>query len=330
MVAGVLVAAPPVPAYRLIHDGFVLGGEAGAQRWPEDAWPLRYRLLENQLLPEELFADHDAWREFLGAAIQQWNEIPTAEFDIRLEEEPLQQAYNLVSDGLNTIGFTTAFSGNWAGSAGFVSWVFEAGSLEECDVNLDPNYFTGVPEEMRRDRLTEVILHEVGHCLGLLHSDPMPVVTGLPGVDLAGFSPDPTMSYGDRGPFLTRDDIVGVSLLYPAPEFRGSTGSVAGAVRFRDGSPVRYAYVQAVEMGTPGARAGPGMFTDEEGNFLIEGLQPGPLMLWIHPIVLPRAHQFPGEWALNFQDQWVFTESVVGETTEVPAIALRRGRGTVE
>ena len=241
VVAGVLVVAPPAPAYRLIHDGFVPGGEAGAQRWPEDAWPLRYRLLENQLLPEALFADHDAWREFLGAAIQQWNEVATADVDIRLEEEPLQQAYNLVSDGLNTIGFTTAFSGRWAGAAGFVSWVFEAGSLEECDVNLDPNYFTKLPEETPRDRLTEGRPPRSRALSGLLPLRPGADRHRVARSGPRRLFPDPTMSYGDRGPVLTRDDIVGVSLLYPASEFRGSTGSVSGAVRFRDGSPARYA-----------------------------------------------------------------------------------------
>ena len=327
---GALVAAPEAPAYRLIHEDFMVGGEAGAVRWPDGAWPLSYRMLENELLPAGLFADHDAWREFLGATIQQWNDISTAELDIRLEERHLEQVYASDSDGINTIGFSSAFSGTHEGTSGFVSWIFEAGRFEGCDVNLDPAYIAGVSEEMRRDRLTGLVLHEVGHCLGLLHTDPMPVSNLLPGVNLTGFSSDPTMSYGDRGPSLTVDDIVGVSLLYPAPGFRESTGNFTGTIRFRDGAPARYAYVQAVETGSVGTRAGPGVFTDEEGTFLIEGVQSGPVMLWVHPIVVRNAHQFPGEWALSFQDQWVFAEAVAGETTEVPAVALRRGRGSVE
>ena len=196
VVGGTLVAAPEAPAYRLMHDreGAILGGESGAFRWPDDAWPLRYRLLENDLLPVDVFADHDAWREFLGAAFQQWNDIPTAEVDIRLEGEPVMQRDGSDGDGINTIGFSADLEATGGRINGRVSWVL----------------------------------------------------------------------------------------------------------------------------------------TDEDGRFLIEGLRPGPVMLWFHPSVIPGAHQFVGEFAFWFQDQWLFAEVTAGETTEVPAIALRRGRATIE
>ena len=288
-------------------------------------------MLENELLPAGLFADHDAWREFLGATIQQWNDISTAELDIRLEERHLEQVYASDSDGINTIGFSSAFSETAVG-AGFVSWKFEGGRLQGCDVNLNPEYPSRGSEATRARVVRRCRPPEVGHCLGLLHTDPMPMPVhyGLPGVNLHGFAPDPSMSYGYTGPSLTADDIVGVSLLYPVPGFRDSTGNVTGSVRFRDGAPARYAYVQAVEIGTAESRAGPGTFTAPEGVFLLEGVKPGPVMLWVHPVVVRGAHNFAGEWALRFQDQWVFVEAVAGETTEAPAIALRRGRGSVE
>ena len=334
VVGGTLVAAPEAPAYRLMHDreGAILGGESGAFRWPDDAWPLRYRLLENDLLPVDVFADHDAWREFLGAAFQQWNDIPTAEVDIRLEGEPVMQRDGSDGDGINTIGFSADLEATGGRINGRVSWVLEGDRLVGCDVMVNPAYPATLPEEDRLEKLTGLVLHEIGHCLPLLHSDPMPMTihVELPGVNLTGFSPDPAMSYGNFRESLTVDDMVAASLLYPAPEFRDSTGGLTGTVRFDDGAPVRYIYAQAVEIGSTRPRAGPGMFTDEDGRFLVEGLRPGPVMLWFHPSVIPGAHQFVGEFAFWFQDQWLFAEVTAGETTEVPAIALRRGRATIE
>ena len=241
VVGGTLVAAPEAPAYRLMHDreGAILGGESGAFRWPDDAWPLRYRLLENDLLPVDVFADHDAWREFLGAAFQQWNDIPTAEVDIRLEGEPVMQRDGSDGDGINTIGFSADLEATGGRINGRVSWVLEGDRLVGCDVMVNPAYPATLPEEDRLEKLTGLVLHEIGHCLPLLHSDPMPMTihVELPGVNLTGFSPDPAMSYGNFRESLTVDDMVAASLLYPAPEFRDSTGGLTGTVRFDDGAP---------------------------------------------------------------------------------------------
>ena len=334
VVGGAVLAAPEAPAYRLMHDrpGAVLGGQSGAFRWPNEAWPLRYRLLENDLLPAEVFKDHDTWREFLGAAIQQWNDIPTATVDILLEPEPVSQRDGSDSDGINTIGFSAELLATHGRTYGRVSWVLEGDRLAGCDVMVNPAYAGGLPEEVRQEQLTGLVLHEVGHCLPLRHTDPMPMTFPYErlGVDASGFTPDPAMSYGNFSDSLSVDDMVAASLLYPAPAFPDSTGGVTGTVRFRDGTPVRYIYVQAINVAGIRPRAGPGMFTDAEGRFLIEGLRPGPVMLWFHPSLNAGAHQFIGERAYWFQDQWLFAEVTPAETTEVPAIALRRGRGTVE
>ena len=319
-----------VSAYRFAHPGFAVRGAEGARRWPDDAWPVRYRVLENANLEVNgNFESADAWREFLLAAMGQWNAVETAEIDLRLEEAPAEQDAGIDADGINTIGFSSVFEEEDVPAAGFASWDYSEGEFRSCDVELNPEVFrTGAPQE-RLDRMTALVLHEIGHCLGLLHTVvmPMPFYAQLTEVDLTGFYPDPTMSYGRDGPFLLPDDEIAVSLLYPAPGFRASTGSLSGTIRFERGGPARFAYVQAVEIRDEGARAGPGAFADDEGVFLLEGVRPGPVMLWVHPMLVLGAHYFPGEWALSFQDQWLWTEAVAGSVTAVPDIAVVRGRG---
>lgn len=336
LVAGVVgIGAATAPAsagtaYRFSHPGFAVRGEEGARRWADDAWPVRYRVLENANLEENgNFESADAWREFLAAAMGQWNAVETAEIALELEETAAEQDAGIDADGINTIGFSSVFAEEEVPAAGFASWDFSGGALQSCDVELNPEVFrTGAPQ-YRLDRLTALVLHEIGHCLGLLHTVvlPMPFYAQLTEVDLTGFQPDPTMSYGRDGPFLMPDDEIAVSLLYPAPGFRASTGALSGTIRFEGGGPARFAYVQAVEVGEEDARAGPGAFADSDGVFLLEGVRPGPVLLWVHPMLILGAHFFPGEWALSFQDQWLWAEVTAGGVTAVPEISVFRGRG---
>lgn len=329
--SGALAApASAAAAYRFAHPRFVVAGEEGARRWADDAWPVRYRVLENANLEKNgTFESAAAWREFLAAAMGQWNAVETAEITLELEEAAAEQEAGIDADGINTIGFSSVFEEEEVPAAGFASWDFSGGELRSCDVALNPEVFQRGALQDRLDRMTALVLHEIGHCLGLLHTVvmPMPFYSQLTEVDLTGFYPDPTMSYGRDGPFLLPDDEIAVSLLYPAPGFRASTGSLSGTIRFEGGAPARHAYVQAVEISAEEARAGPGAFADGEGAFLLEGVRPGPVMLWIHPMLVLGAHYFPGEWALSFQDQWLWAEVTAGGVTEVPEIFVFRGRG---
>ena len=319
-------------AYLFGRYGPVLDRAETATRWNASAWPVRFRLLENANLErQDVFADSAVWREFVAAALGQWNAVPTAEAVVELEPESAAQDSAVFGDGINTIGFSSAFEEDGILAAGFASWDrSDEGEIRSCDVELNPEYAQRGTAAERLDRLVGLVLHEVGHCLGLRHTVvmPAPFYAALSEVDLTGFYPDPTMSYGRDGPFLMPDDMVGVSLLYPAPGFRAATASFSGTIAYEDGAAARHAYVQAVEISEEGARAGPGAFADGEGRFLLEGVRPGPVMLWVHPMLVLSAHHFPGDWALSFQDQWIWADARAGSTGELPEIRVFRGRGS--
>lgn len=329
-----LAASVPAPGGAYLFGG--LGSEAwnaeNAIRWNASAWPVRFRLLENSNLErQDAFDGPAAWREFVAAALGQWNAVPTAEAILELEPEPAAQESGVDDDGINTIGYSSVFEEeDIVGVAGFASWDYSQGEIRGCDVELNPEAALRGTVPDRLDRLTGLVLHEVGHCLGLLHTVvmPMPSYATLSEVDLTGFVPDPTMSYGSDGPFLMPDDMVGLSILYPAPGFRAATGSFSGTVVFEDGAAARHAYVQAVEISEEGARAGPGAFADGGGRFVLEGVRPGSVMLWVHPMLILGAHHFPGEWALSFQDQWLWADARAGTTVELPEVRVFRGRGS--
>ena len=101
-----------------------------------------------------------------------------------------------------------------------------------------------------------------------------------------------------------------------------------------EGAPVRFAYVQALRTGIP-TGAGPGTFTDENGEFLLEGLLPGSWLLWMHPLLITHSNPHPrlvfqapaashGRNAI--QDQWRWVTATAGDTLVIPDIEAVRGR----
>ena len=193
--------------------------------------------------------------------------------------------------------------------------------------------------------------HEFGHCLGLSHSQRLP--TNWPEVrgefdeqrgqyreyrvmQSEPWLADPMMSYGFSGSGLEHavkaDDAVGAALLRPARGWLRTVGAISGSL-LREGRPVRYAYVWAFpaeampEGGQPGAVGG---FSDRDGRFLIEGLAPGPYVLWVSPMTeRPAHHRLSGQAGPSVLDETVVPYPVqvrAGTVTEGITIPVRRGR----
>lgn len=306
------------PRYRAI-------GPEDAPRWFAGFEGISFRLLANDNDEGITFSDGGAWRDAVVSALSRWNGVATASIRLVLDERPVERDWGADDDGINTIGVSsfppllsrpTALATNSA--------TIRSGFITGCDIEL--NRAALLAAEISTRRLEATLLHEIGHCLGLGHTEPFADSRfALPGYDeIVGYpeSPDPVMSRGDIDARLTDDDRTAVSLLYPAPGFRSSRGAVRGELLSQYGSPAAHAFVQTIRLENGAPRPGPGAFADTEGRFLVEGLEPGPVLLVIHPIVDPWSYFFRTAFTV-VADQWRFAEVRAGAVTESVGPRLR-------
>ena len=335
--AALVGAAGPVDAYRLRGFDRDVPTSRDAIRWRESDFPLRFRMLENDNRPVGVDLDQAGWADIVERSLTHWTGLTTARIDIVLEADGVALSEADQNDGVNTIGLSSyeGFQDSWA--TAFAAWRFDGRELSGCDIEVNPDFLKNwAPQDPYR--LLEVVaVHEMGHCLGLAHTEPhpMPLWTDRPVRADPAFLPDPVMSYSNSyGLNLPADDTVAVSLLYPAPGFFESRGAVQGSVSL-EGLPAPFAYLQAVRPGENGGptRPGPGTFAGVDGKFLLEGLSPGHWMLWVHPILITRrnAHgitRLADEVdASAFLDQWRWVRVEAGEVLGDVAIVVQPGRG---
>lgn len=304
---GALLVGDGAAGYRFVaayDDGPLIVPAGDAARWREREWgPGR--------VLEWVIADHPGWTDpfvdrdgesqpppfartadaipFVREAMAAWSAIPNA--DIRWRLSGVESGPGNERDGRNTVSVVTGEDDNFAGRAW---WWFQRPffgrpwEMFECDIELIPPAAARLGSDDPRS-LT-VTIHEFGHCLGLAHTGRHPtIVHTFPDIGIWGETPK--MSYGlDISNALAVDDIVGASLLRPAGDWVAGAGSIAGRVTVA-GAPGRLVTVSSVRLVSGDTTApGPGVFTDEDGRFRLEGLVPGDYLIRAAPMTRVDAH----------------------------------------
>ena len=355
MLAGAVIALPgsDVSGYRFFNSNTDLppAAPADAVRWDESVWAPGTTLTwvvaadpgwtapwtdETGAERQPPLASPDQVVPYVAQALEAWSAIESA--DIRWEVSGVDADLDHAErgDGQPTIFVDPeAERGSYAGIR--MERVGETWKVVDCDVPLAPFAAAAVATE---PWWTFVLIHEFGHCLGLLHAGAYPRIDEGRGQDLRGaFGIDPLMSYGSfYGDLvhLAPDDQTGASLLRPAPGWSSTVGAIAGVVTVQD-DPAPFVQVFAIRLSDGIGRGAVGGFTNEEGAFLLAGLEPGRYLVWAGPLNVLYAHGdlFARGPALDVSE-WALMRPVTvrpGGTTDGIEIVLspaRRGSNVTQ
>lgn len=274
-----LVALMAAPAAAYLKLGFRTSGRITTVRWTDR--PVRYFVTnrgDNGVTAPQ-------FQQAMTRAFTTWENEPTV--DISFTFVGFTGAEPFDDDGMNVLGFQAEPElERVLGATGF-SIDNVTGRILESDIFFNSIFdWTVAPSgDAARFDLESVALHEVGHMIGLGHSaiGETELTAGRRRViaKQAVMFPIafPAGNISDRR--LKADDVAGASDIYPQGDFTRDTGSISGRVRL-GGRGIFGAHVTAFSL-----RSGRivGNFTlDDNGTFVIAGLEPGLHVVRVEPL----------------------------------------------
>jgi hypothetical protein len=267
------------PASAYLKFGVTIGGRVVTIKW-EDL-PVRYFVNDRGVANVTANALADA----LARAFGTWEAVPTAA--IRYQFGGFTGALPDVDDGRSTIGFLARPELERVLASTSLLIDDATGELLETDIffNSAFNWSTSATGEAGRFDVETIALHEIGHLNGLGHSAIGETEMSATGRRvLAAEAAMFPLAYGSGNTShrtLRADDIAAISDVYPDGDVEDTTGSISGRV-VKNGAGVFGAHVVAFNL-TTGALVG-NFALNNNGNFSIAGLTPGPHIVRVEPL----------------------------------------------
>ena len=259
--------------------GAVVNGRVIAATWKQQ--PIGYFISErpgNGVTPMDLLAATQR-------ATATWSGVPSA--NVRFAFQSMTSAPAEGIDGKTVLGFIDRPDLDRV--LGATSFMIDTatGEIAEADIFFNSRFAFSVAPNGQADRvdLESVVLHELGHLLGLGHSaigETERNSSGSRQVIGSGsvMFPIAMMAGATADRALQPDDIAGISDLYPAGQILDA-GGIVGRVT-KNGQGVMGAHVVAFN---PETGILVGNFTlDTDGAFVIARLPSGPYILRVEPL----------------------------------------------
>ena len=232
------------------------------------SWPKTRKSLSLQVNPSNNDSlDAIEISGIVSEATAQWNENSSLKMSSQIN-------YSAPSAGTNNIYFTSspsAYMGFGVVAVTQVSYKQYTGEIVEADIVINDYGFYFDNSSSSKFYLGNVITHELGHVLGLGHSEVK----------------NATMFYVlGRGLYsLESDDLCGIQAVYPQASLASISGKVVGGT---DIVGVFGAHVQAISAASGDVVAG--AYSDSDGSFTLSGLPTSDTYyLYVSPIKVVEA-----------------------------------------